>query len=37
VRVDVAAVDLIERSLSCVYRETLAVVQKAAGDAGQKA
>ena len=37
VRVEVAAVDLIERTLGCVYRETLGAVQNAAEDAGQKA
>ncbi len=37
VRAAVAAVDLIERSLTCTYRETLGTVQSAAADAGQKA
>jgi exoribonuclease-2 len=37
VRAAVTAVDLIERSLTCTYRETLGTVQNAPGDAGQKA
>jgi exoribonuclease II len=37
VRLDVVGVDLIERSLACAYRETLAGVSNAAEGAGQKA
>ena len=37
VRLEVTAVDLIERSLGCSYRETLGAVQDATDDAGQKA
>jgi exoribonuclease-2 len=37
VRLEVTGVDLIERSLAAVYRETLAGVQNIADDAGQKA
>jgi exoribonuclease-2 len=36
VRLEVTGVDLIERSLGCVYRETLGSVQKPTEDAGQK-
>lgn len=37
VRLEVSGVDLIERSLGCVYRETLGKVQNATEEAGQKA
>jgi exoribonuclease II len=37
VRLEVTGVDLIERVLGCVYRETLGAVQNATEDAGQKA
>jgi exoribonuclease-2 len=37
VRVEVAAIDLIERTLGCAYRETLAAAQNVVEDAGQKA
>ena len=36
VRLEVTGVDLIERSLGCVYRQTLGGVQKPTEDAGQK-
>jgi exoribonuclease-2 len=38
VRIEVSGVDLIERALGCMYRETLGkTVQNATEDAGQKA
>jgi hypothetical protein len=37
VRLEVTEVDLIERSLGCVYRESLGKVQNLTGEAGQKA
>jgi hypothetical protein len=37
VRLEVASVDLIERSLVCVYRESLGKVQNLTEEAGQKA
>jgi exoribonuclease-2 len=37
VRLEVTGVDLIERSLTCAYRETLGTVQNATEDTGQKA
>lgn len=37
VRMDVTGVDLVELTLSCVYRETLGKVQDATEEAGQKA
>jgi exoribonuclease-2 len=37
VRLEVGAIDLIERSLGCVYRESIGTVQNATDDAGQKA
>ena len=37
VRMEVTGVDLVELTLSCVYRETLGKVQDATEEAGQKA
>jgi exoribonuclease-2 len=37
VQLEVTGVDLIERSLTCAYRETLGTVQNATEDTGQKA
>jgi exoribonuclease-2 len=37
VRVEVTGVDLLERTLGCVYRETLGKVQDATEESGQKA
>ncbi|HSA91190.1 MAG TPA: RNB domain-containing ribonuclease [Burkholderiales bacterium] len=37
VRMEVAGVDLLERTLACAYRETLGRVEDATGESGQKA